>query len=500
MKKNEMKENALNVQNRTIFCHDNLEILQGINNDCIDLIYLDPPFNKDKVFTAPIGSAAEGASFSDIFRQEDVKDEWAITIKEDNPALYELLDFAKKADGKNSYNFCYLAYMSIRLLEIQRILKDSGSVYLHCDSTMSHYLKLMLDCIFGEKNFRNEIVWKRTSRGFKGSQHKARCYNVNTDIIYFYSKKPNSYFNMSQVLEAYKPGYIEKTYRLKDEKGAYYLDNAFNRRGAPARPNLCYTYNGITPPYESGWMIGLKKMQALEKEGEIITTEQTIKRKIRPKEGTIRNNLWDDINNPQGKQSTGYPTQKPLTLLERIIKASSNEGDMVLDPFCGCATTCVAAEKLNRQWIGVDVGEKAHQFVKDRLVKEAAGRQADLEGDMKNGKLSADLYWDKKITFRTSPPKRSDSGYDPIEQKYVYIISHPNFKGEYKVGIAKDWKSRLNSYQTSDPERDYKCEFYYLTPHYRKIEAAIHEKFENKHEWVTADFNAIKKEIENWTP
>ena len=149
-------QNELNVASRTIFCKDNLDIMQGINNDSIDLIYLDPPFNKNKIFTAPIGSSAEGASFSDIFREEDVKDEWVQTIKEDNHELYHFLDGIRNVS--NHYNFCYLAYMAIRLIKCQRILKKTGSLYLHYDPTMSHYLKLLLDCVFEEDNFRNEIV------------------------------------------------------------------------------------------------------------------------------------------------------------------------------------------------------------------------------------------------------------------------------------------------------------------------------------------------------
>ncbi len=142
-----------NIANRTIFCKDNIDILQGIDSESIDLIYLDPPFNKKKTFTAPIGSSAEGAAFKDIFKQEDVKSEWLQTIQEDKDNIFNLLEAVKNIEGKTSYNFCYLAYMAIRLIECHRVLKETGSLYLHCDSTMSHYLKLLLDCIFGEKEF-----------------------------------------------------------------------------------------------------------------------------------------------------------------------------------------------------------------------------------------------------------------------------------------------------------------------------------------------------------
>ena len=146
-----------NIKNRTIFCRDNLEVLQGIDSNCIDLIYIDPPFNKKKIFTAPIGSSAEGAEFRDIFREEDIKDEWIETIKQDQENVYSYLAGIK--NYSNKYNYCYLCYMAIRLIEMHRILKSTGSMYLHCDTTMSHYLKLLLDCIFGEQEFRNEIIW-----------------------------------------------------------------------------------------------------------------------------------------------------------------------------------------------------------------------------------------------------------------------------------------------------------------------------------------------------
>ena len=183
----------LNIKNRTIFCKDNLDILEGINSNSIDLIYLDPPFNKNKVFTAPIGTSAEGASFSDIFREEDVKDEWLKTIEEDHDELYKFLCGIKNRG--NEYNFCYLCYMAIRLIECQRILKDTGSLYLHCDPTMSHYLKLLLDVIFGEKNFRNEIIWHYYNKMPTGGKVLDRQH----DIIFHYTL--NKKYTLNRVEE-----------------------------------------------------------------------------------------------------------------------------------------------------------------------------------------------------------------------------------------------------------------------------------------------------------
>ena len=194
----------LNTKNRTIYCHDNLEVLQGINSDTIDLIYLDPPFNKNKTFTAPIGSSAEGAEFKDIFREQDLKDEWVETIKEDYDGLHRYLngirDLVNITEQKSKkhylYNYCYLAYMAIRLVEMKRILKETGSVYLHCDPTMSHYLKLMMDIIFGEKNFRNEIIWC-----YRGAGYPKKDFGKRHDVILRYSNGNQPLFNLNDVRE-----------------------------------------------------------------------------------------------------------------------------------------------------------------------------------------------------------------------------------------------------------------------------------------------------------
>ena len=199
-------------------------------------------------------------------------------------------------------------------------------------------------------------------------------------------------------------------------------------------------------------------------------------------------NMWNDINRVVGKESTGYPTQKPLSLLERIIKASSKEGDVILDPFCGCATTCIASEKLNRNWIGIDISIKAYDLVRERLTDEVEGK-FDFQGKNNHG---------IKVHFSTDSPHCTDKNGDDRLKKYVYIISHPKFKGYYKVGIAKDYKSRLNSYQTPDPDRAYKMEYFYLTPHFRETEKYIHNLFDNKFEWIKANLKDIVQKIESY--
>lgn len=279
-----------NIPARSVLCKDNLEVLRGINASCIDLIYLDPPFNKKKEFAASTGSIAEGASFSDVFREEDIKEEWLQAIHEDNKELRKFLMGVK--DLGNPYNFAYLVYMAIRLIEMHRVLKDTGSLYLHCDSTMSHYLKILLDCVFGEKNFRNEIIW-----WYKGTGSPKYKFPQKNDVIFYYAKSASS------------------THHTIDIPGAK----------------------------KSGWTG--KETKSCDAVWEINTVFQSNERST----------------------ATGYPTQKPLVLLERIIKASSNEGDIVLDPFCGSGTTCVAAERLNRRWIGIDTSIQACELVEERV-------------------------------------------------------------------------------------------------------------------------------------
>ena len=208
------------------------------------------------------------------------------------------------------------------------------------------------------------------------------------------------------------------------------------------------------------------------------------------KKGKLCPDWWNDIgagSHMSKIERVGYPTQKPLALLERIIQASSQTGDIVLDPFCGCATTCVAAEDLQRQWIGVDISIKAYELVNERLTKEVADPN-DL------------LKQQNTIHLKTDPPRRTDLGNDYQETKFVYVISHPEYPGEYKVGIAKNWKSRLNAYQTSDPNRQYKVEFTHQTPLFRETEKYIHNLFPNKHEWVQGDLATIIQSIKSYKP
>ncbi len=433
------------IKNRTIFCKDNLDILQNINSNTIDLIYLDPPFNKKKVFTAPIGSSAEGASFKDYFREEDLKDEWLQTIKEDHIELYNFLNGIKNISSNKHYlyNYCYLAYMAIRLIEMYRILKDTGSLYFHCDPTMSHYIKLLMDIIFWEKNFRNEVVWH-----YSDGTNPKKDFKRKHDTIFRYSKSENYFFNQIKIEALNKKRYN----KIEDDTGRKYFEDTHHGR------------------YKRYYLDDGRRLE------DIWTYLQ---------DGKFRQ------LNSQSKERTGYPTQKPLALLERIIKASSNKNDIVLDPFCGCATTCVAAEKLKRQWIGIDVSVTAYELVKKRLAKEIKGEEENGQRDL--------LNYEKEVYYTTTSPNRTDiQEKNHLTKKYVYVISNPAFVNMYKVGIASNCQARLNSYQTSDPNRGYHLQYKKHTHLFRSIEKHIHTTFDNQHEWVRGQLEDIIQAIEKY--
>ena len=322
---------------RTIFCHDNLPILRGINSNSIDLIYLDPPFNKGKKFHAPIGTKAEGANFDDVWSKDDVDDAWHIQLGKTHPHTCNFIS-AVEGVGNESTKY-YIIYMAMRLMEMKRILKDTGSIYLHCDPTASHYLKLLMDGIFGKNRLVNEIIWCYHGPGSPNMKQ----FNRKSDTIFWYAKTDQWTFNNSAMRVPYK----------KKEQG---LVGAMSADGS-------------------------------------VSQEDVLEQR---KRGKLLENWWIIRIAARSKtEYVGYPTQKPLKLLTRIIEASSNEGDVVLDPFCGCATTCVAAEKLGRQWIGIDVSDKAYELVKIR-IKNQVPHNILIEGDP---------------IYREDIPKRTDIDY-----------------------------------------------------------------------------------------
>ena len=364
-------------KSRTIFTGDNLPILRGMDSESIDLIYLDPPFNSKRDYAAPIGSEAAGAAFKDTWTLSDMDDAWWGEVADQNPALYKVIDAIGAAGGKSDK--AYSIYMAVRLLEMHRILKKTGAIYLHCDSTMSHALKLVMSAIFGSKNFRNEILWQRAAGRAKGSQHPDKTLGVDTDSIFFYVKtdehkfrKPHRELTLEETNEKFP--LVEKEEGDSSKKRRYNTAvPLFRQPSMGARPNLCYEYKGVRNPHPSGWRVSKEKLAEMDREGRIIWREG--KRPLRKSYadeylGEPIGTLWTDIPNVGGRERVDYPTQKPLALLRRIICASSSPGDMVLDPFCGCATACLAAMDENRNWIGIDISPKAFDLINHRMKKE----------------------------------------------------------------------------------------------------------------------------------
>ncbi len=353
-----MNQHQPNWTNRTMWTGDNLDIMRGMNSDSVDLIYLDPPFNSNQNYSAPIGSEAAGAAFKDTWTLDDVNLAWHGEIADREPALYAVIDAAGTAHSKGMK--AYAIMMAVRLLEMKRILKDTGSIYLHCDSTASHYLKLIMDAVFGRLAFRREVVWSNEDvSGFKG---QARNWVRGHDTLLFYRRGEGATFNVQR--RPLKEATIRR-YDKTDSEGKRYK---------------IYKYKG-----------------------------QERRVYLKEDRGAPMSSAWTDIPSFQqvnaNREHLGYPTQKPLALLDRIIKASSNEGDMVLDPFCGCATACVAAERLNRQWAGIDLSPKAAQLVKIRIEKD-----------------NPLLFSQHPMAHRTDIPNRTDLGKLPNYRTHKHTL------------------------------------------------------------------------------
>ena len=330
-----------NWENRTLFRGDNLDFLRAMNSKSVHLIATDPPFNKGKDFHATPDSMSDGASFHDRWSWEkDVHESWVDQITDDWPLVMNVIQGSRNSYGGDMGAF--LCYMAVRLIAMRRVLRDDGSIYLHCDPTASHYLKELLDAIFGKNNFQNEIIWHYNTGGAT-----SRRFSRKHDIILFYSKTFNCFTFNSQ----------REPYR--DQKTDH-----FNLTDVDGRAYRIRKVNGKEYKY-------YKKL------------------------GRICHDVWDvDSLNANARERLGYATQKPLALYERIIRASSNEGDVVLDPFAGCATTCVAAEQLKRQWAGIDIWNKAHEVVLHRLGQEGLLSGYDLNA----------------VKCLEEPPERTDDG------------------------------------------------------------------------------------------
>lgn len=362
-----------------LYYGDNLDILRNRDyfpNECVDLIYLDPPFNSNRdynvLFKDESGKQSEAQikAFGDTWEwgptAEHTFDE-LVTQAPDRMA--NTVAALREIVGTNQM-MAYLTMMAARLVELHRVLKPTGSLYLHCDPTASHYLKVILDSVFGIQKFRNEITWKRSSNP-KGSQHVPKTYSPYSDVILYYAKTKATPLYLERIKVPLTNEQLLEKYDRSDANGRFTDGPIIRSASMGERPNLVYEYKGYTPgPW--GWRVEKDKLVEIDKKGNLGWTNQgNPYRKLRMEDdtGDPIGDLWDDISslNPQAFERLGYPTQKPVALLERIITASSNPGDVVLDPFCGCGTAIAAAQKLDRKWIGIDITHLSIALQKYRL-------------------------------------------------------------------------------------------------------------------------------------
>ena len=376
----------LNFRNRTLYHGDNLAFLRGMNSETIHLIATDPPFNKNRDFHATPDSLAAGAKFKDRWRWDaDVHEEWTDSIKDDWPAVDAVIAGARLAYGDDMGAF--LCWLGVRLMEMHRVLRADGTLYIHLDRTAVAYVKSLLDGVFGRRNFITEIIWNygTPSGGRAGGKKPVKSHE--TLLVYAKNYSQHSY---NRLYTPYSENYRTRWFRHTDEDG--------------------------------------RKYRTRTRKGKII------RQYLDESPGVPLSDTWTDIRSLYGSSGwfpttrseiTGYPTQKPLALYRRIIEASSNEGDIVLDPFCGCATTPVAAEQLGRQWVGIDIWDKAHATVLNRLAEE--GMQPADEEPLQ--------FWTKVVHYETTPPRRTDDNE----------LAAPNLK--LKTPRAKEAWERLTHRQ-----------------------------------------------------
>ena len=350
-----------NWANRTLFHGDNLDFLRALNSESVHLIATDPPFNKGRDFHATPDSLSAGASFQDRWSwKDDVHQEWIDQLEYDWPSVWSVIQGSRDSWGDDMGAF--LCFMAVRLLAMHRVLRNDGSIYLHCDPTASHYLKLLMDSIFGRHNFRNEIVWAYPA----SPSPVKRDFPRKHDIILRYTKTKRWTFNAEDIRVPYSEASLNR------------IKYAANKSTVMSGKEIKLQEGGKLPP-----------------------------------------SVWLDVQQAYRYRSekTGYPTQKPLALYERIIKASSNEGDIILDPFCGCATTCVAAERLGRQWVGMDIWDGAYDVTIERLKKEGY-----LAGP--NDKRPDLIHVKGQITYTVEPPNRTDDAEYTVQ--YLKTVKRVN--------------------------------------------------------------------------
>ncbi len=393
-----------------LYYGDNLDVLcESVASESVDLVYLDPPFNSNAsynvLFRSPAGagSQAQIEAFEDTWHwAQEAEGAFDRVMRSGSTDAADMLRAMRSFLGENDM-MAYLAMMAARLIELRRVLKPTGSIYLHCDPTAHHYLKLLLDSIFGKENFRSEIIWRRSGAHNSGTTQ----YGPVHDCILFYSANVSKMVFHPPRIEA-DPDWIEREYRFEDERGRFSLDNltaSGTRNGPSGLP-----WRGVDPAKVGAgrhWRYHPDTLNELDKDGRIHWPKKDggypkLKQYLLDSKGASVGDVWTDIQ-VLGRTATerlGYPTQKPVALLERILAASSNPGDVVLDPFCGCGTTIHAAQKLGRQWIGIDVTHLAISLIERRLKDAFSGIAFEVHGTPKDLDGARDLAQRDKYQFQ----------------------------------------------------------------------------------------------------
>ena len=448
--------------NRILYAADCLDVLNDVDelpSESVDLIYLDPPFNSNSNYNLPFRGKDKSLKPVEAF-----KDTWEWK-PEDNARLEEMerdprtrslatiVKFAQGVEGKSSGRgrnktslASYLLHMALRLRAMRRVLKKTGSIYLHCDPTAGHYLKLVMDAVCDIKNYRNMVIWKRTS-----SHNDAKRFGSVYDNLLYYSNGKTPTWH--PLYKDYDEEYVEKFYRNQDSDGRRWMSDNLSASGLSGG-GYEYEWNGVTRL----WRCPIKTMQRLESEQRLHYTSSGLARRKRyldEQKGLSINNIWTDINpiSSHANERLGYPTQKPLALLERIISASSNPGDLVLDPFCGCGTTVHAAEALGRRWIGIDISPFSTGLIRERIAHNfplLSKRDIAIRGIPETIDQARDLARRDKFEFekwvcgfigaegmfRQPGERGADGGVDGL-LKFYRFVPKKIAKAEYAVVQVK---------------------------------------------------------------
>jgi len=457
-----------------LYFGDNLDILRDhVPSESVDLVYLDPPFNSNAsynvLFQEKSGekSAAQITAFEDTWHW-GMESEYAYqeVVKEGAKKLGDILQAMRQFLGQNDM-MAYLVMMAQRMVELHRVLKPTGSIYLHCDPTASHYLKLLMDGVFASRNFRNEITWKRAETVKGNVGQGSRFFDRNTDTLLFYAKSEQNQFNLP--FKDYSQEYLDQFYRyIEPGTGRRYRLISMTGPGGAAKGNPKYEVMGVT----RYWRYSKEKMRELIGEGLVVQTSPGAvplrKQYLDEGRGVPVQSLWDDVPalHSQASERLGYPTQKPEALLERIIKASSNEGDLVLDPFCGCGTTIAVAERLKRRWIGIDITHLAISLMRHRLHDTFGSDLAPYEviGDPKDLSSARALAEENRYQFEwwalglvdARPAQDKKKGADRGIDGYINFFDDNSGKAKTIVvqvksgGVNRSHVATLNS----DRERE----------------------------------------------